>query len=266
MNQIFYISRKPAEDFLTALDKAFKLMLEPIPQLTKAFVEGLIRLQKPYEGLLPLPKEQKPIILILDHYEKVTSDFALWLSEYLLKEKELQLHPIRLVIAGRYSLRKKFPRNRDLIFERQLDKFDQPQTEAYLKEIGITDPKEIREISKATDGFPFHLDLIRQQKEEGREINCSRDNRELVNRLLEGLNPIQKQVVQLAAYSRWFDEALIQKLMEANGIDFHTAVDANVNSFEWLIGREFVIEEDYFRLNDVARDVLRRSQCKANFG
>ena len=241
-----------------------QLMLEPIPQLTKAFVEGLIRLQKPYEGLLPLPKEQKPIILILDHYEKVTSDFALWLSEYLLKEKELQLHPIRLVLAGRYSLRKKFPRNRDLIFERQLEKFDQRQTEAYLKEIGITDAKKIREISKATDGFPFHLDLIRQQKEEGREINCSRDNRELVDRLLEGLNPTQKQVVQLAAYSRWFDEALIQKLMEANGIDFHTAVDANVNSFEWLIGREFVSEEDYFRLNDVARDVLRRSQCKAN--
>ncbi len=241
-----------------------QLMLEPIPQLTKAFVEGLIRLQKPYEGLLPLPKEQKPIILILDHYEKVTSDFDLWLSEYLLKEKELQLHPIRLVLAGRYSLRKKFPRNRDLIFERQLEKFDQRQTEAYLKEIGITDPKEIREFSKATDGFPFHLDLIRQQKEEGRKINCSRDNRELVDRLLEGLNPTQKQVVQLAAYSRWFDEALIQKLMEANGIDFHTAVDANVNSFEWLIGREFVSEEDYFRLNDVARDVLRRSQCKAN--
>jgi tetratricopeptide (TPR) repeat protein len=241
-----------------------QLMLKPIPQLTKAFVEGLIRLQKPYEGFIPLPKEQKPIILILDHYEKVTSDFALWLSEYLLKEKELQLHPIRLVIAGRYSLRKKFPRNRDLIFERQLDKFDQRQTEAYLKEIGITDPKKIREISKATDGFPFHLDLIRQQKEEGREINCSRDNRELVDRLLEGLNPIQQQVVQLAAYCRWFDEALIQKLMEANGIDFQTAVDANVNSFEWLIGREFVSEEDYFRLNDVARDVLRRSQCKAN--
>jgi len=240
-----------------------QLMLEPIPQLTKAFVEGLIRLQKPYEGLLPLPKEQKPIILILDHYEKVTSDFDLWLSEYLVKEKELQLHPIRLVLAGRYSLRKKL-RNRDLIFERQLEKFDQPQTEAYLKRIGITDPKEIREISKATDGFPFHLDLIRQQMEEGRKINCSRDNRELVNRLLEGLNPTQKQVVQLAAYCRWFDEALIQKLMEANGIDFQTAVDTHLNCFGWLIEREFVIEEDYFRLNDVARDVLRRSQCKAN--
>lgn len=241
-----------------------QLMLEPIPQLTKAFVEGLIRLQKPYEGFIPLPKEQKPIILILDHYEKVTSDFDLWLSEYLLKEKDLQLHPIRLVLAGRYSLRKKFPRNRDLIFERQLEKFDKPQTEAYLKRIGITAPREIREISKATDGFPFHLDLIRKQKEEGRKINCSRDNRELVDRLLEGLNPTQKQVVQLAAYCRWFDEPLIQKLMEANRIDFHTAVDANVNSFEWLIGREFVIEEDYFRLNDVARDVLRRSQYKVN--
>jgi tetratricopeptide (TPR) repeat protein len=202
--------------------------------------------------------------LILDHYEKVTSDFDLWLSEYLLKEKELQLHPIRLVLAGRYSLRKKFPRNRDLIFERQLEKFDKHQTETYLKKIGITDPKEIREISKATDGFPFHLDLIRHQKEEGRKINCSRDNRELVDRLLEGLNPTQKQVVQLAAYCRWFDEAVIQKLMEANGIDFHTDVDANLNCFEWLIGREFVIEEDYFRFNDVARDVLRRSQCKAN--
>jgi len=299
MNQIFYISRKPAEDFLTALDKAFKEEPAEHPLLFQVYGIGgigkstlLEKVQEIHQqqGHIAkfdfsgkIPANETPLKVMVELYDqlpkpdiwkrelfksdpfiRLCKQYDLWLSEYLLKEKELQLHPIRLVLAGRYSLRKKFPRSRDLIFERQLEKFDQRQTEAYLKEIGITDPKEIREISKATDGFPFHLDLIRQQMEEGRKINCSRDNRELVNRLLEGLNPTQKQVVQLAAYCRWFDEALVQKLMEANGIDFHTAVDANVNSFEWLIGREFVIEEDYFRLNDVARDVLRRSQCKAN--
>ncbi|RCJ21984.1 hypothetical protein A6770_04985 [Nostoc minutum NIES-26] len=244
-------------------NKLQELMLEPIPQMTKAFVEGLIQFQN--SRLLPLPKAQKqPIILELDHYEKATSDLDLWLGEYLLKDDNLQSHPIRIVVAGRYSLKKKFTRKRDLIFERQLEKFDKNQTEEYLKRIGISEPKEIRQIYQATDGFPFHLDLIRQQKEEGKTINCSRDNKELADRLLEGLTVSQKQVVQLAAYCRWFDEALIWELVAEHYIYFETGVDANLNCFEWLIEREFVVEEDQFRLNDVTRDVLRRSQFKAN--
>jgi tetratricopeptide (TPR) repeat protein len=239
--------------------KLQELMLEPVSQLTKAFVEGLIQIQK--ARLLPLPTSQtKPIILVLDHYEKATSDLNLWLTEYLLKESDLQSQPIRFVVAGRYSLKKKSPRNRDLIFERQLEKFDKIQTEEYLNKIGITEPKIIRQIYQATDGFPFHLDLIRQQKEEGREINCSRDNKELVDRLLEGLTSNQKQVMHLAAYCRWFDEALIQKLVTANCID----KDENSNWFEWLIERELVVEENQFRLHDVVRDILRRSHFKAN--
>ncbi|MFN6571296.1 tetratricopeptide repeat protein [Dendronalium sp. ChiSLP03b] len=244
-------------------NKLQELMLEPIPQMTKAFVEGLIQFQN--SRLLPLTKAQKqPILLVLDHYEKATSDLDLWVGEYLLKEDNLQSNPIRIVVAGRYSLKKKFSRKRDLIYERQLEKFDKNQTEEYLKRIGITEPKEIRQIYQATDGFPFHLDLIRQQKEEGKTINCSRDNKELADRLLEGLTTTQKQVVQLAAYCRWFDEALIWELVADHYIDFLTGVDANLNCFEWLIEREFVVEEDQFRLNDVTRDVLRRSQFKAN--
>ncbi|AFZ24456.1 TPR repeat-containing protein [Cylindrospermum stagnale PCC 7417] len=239
--------------------KLQELMLEPIPELTKAFVEGLIQNQN--ARLVRLPNSpKKPIILVLDHYEKAASDLNSWLVEYLLKQSGLQSQPIRIVVAGRYSLRKQASRERDLIFERQLEKFDNKQTEEYLKKISITDTKQIRQIYQATDGFPFHLDLIRQQKEEGRDINCSRDNKELVDRLLEGLTSNQKQVMHLAAYCRWFDEALIQKLVTANGID----KDEKINWFEWLIERELVVEENQFRLHDVVRDILRRSHFKAN--
>ena len=248
----------------TKRDKQLQeLMLEPIPQLTKAFVQGLLQLQN--ARLSQIQKVQSPpIILVLDHYEKATSDLNLWLSEYLLKEKELQPQPIRIVAAGRYSLKKKSHKIRNLIYERELEKFDKKQTEAYLKKIGITESREIQQIYQATGGFPFHLDSIRQQHEEGRKINCSRNNRELVDRLLEDLTPAQKQVIQLAAYCRWFDEPLIQELMAANGLDFQTAADASLNCFEWLSQQELVIEDDHFYLKDVPRDVLRRWQCKAN--
>ncbi|MEP0752996.1 tetratricopeptide repeat protein [Trichocoleus sp. Lan] len=248
----------------TKRDKQLQeLLLEPIPQLTKAFVEGLLQIQN--ARLIQLQKVQNPpIILVLDHYEKATSDLNLWLSEYLLKEKDLQPQPIRIVAAGRYSLKKKSQKIRNLIYERELERFDKKQTEAYLKKIGITEPREIQQIYQATGGFPFHLDLIRQQHEEGRKINCSRDNRELVDRLLEDLTPAQKQVIQLAAYCRWFDESLIQELMAANRLNFKTDADASLNCFEWLSQQELVIEDDHFRLKDVARDVLRRWQCKKN--
>ncbi|BAZ30843.1 hypothetical protein NIES4074_33100 [Cylindrospermum sp. NIES-4074] len=244
----------------TKQDKKLQdLMLEPIPKLTKAFVEGLIQNQK--ARLLTLQKLQKqPIILVLDHYEKATFDCNLWLVEYLLKESDLKSQPIRILVAGRYSLKKKSPRERALIFERQLEKFDNKQTEEYLKKIGINDNQQIRQIYQATDGFPYHLDFIRQQQEEGKVINCSRDNKQLVDRLLEGLTPNEKQVMHLAAYCRWFDEELIQKLLTANGID----KNEKSNWFEWLIERELVVEEDQFRLHDVVRDILRRSHFKAN--
>jgi hypothetical protein len=207
MNQIFYISRKPAEDFLTALDKAFKEEPAEHPLLFQVYGIGgigkstlLEKVQEIHQqqGHIAkfdfsgkIPANETPLKVMVELYDqlpkpdiwkrelfksdpfiRLCKQYDLWLSEYLLKEKELQLHPIRLVLAGRYSLRKKFPRSRDLIFERQLEKFDQRQTEAYLKEIGITDPKEIREISKATDGFPFHLDLIRQQKKRGERLTA----------------------------------------------------------------------------------------------
>ncbi|MBD1878113.1 tetratricopeptide repeat protein [Coleofasciculus sp. FACHB-T130] len=70
--------------------------------------------------------------------------------------------------------------------------------------------------------------------------------------------------MQLAAYCRWFDESLIQKLIVANGLDFQTGADTSLNCFEWLSQQELVIEDDHFYLKDVARDVLRRWQCKAN--
>ncbi|NER33877.1 MAG: tetratricopeptide repeat protein [Oscillatoria sp. SIO1A7] len=236
-----------------------ELMLEPIPQLTKAFVAGLVWIQKPPTRF----QKPTPMLLLLDHLEKSSPDLQFWL-ELLLEERDLQSQPIRILAAGRYSLRKKLSKSSGLIFSRELEEFDKKETKEYLKDIGIEDRNQVRQIYGATDGFPFHLDLIRQQKEEGRPIKLSRDNKELADRLMEGLDQSQKQVVQLAAYLRWFDEAAIQYLMAENDLDFETAASASQNCFQWLLEREFVIEEEHYRLNDVARDVLRRFQCKNN--
>ena len=63
------------------------LMLEPIPKLTQAFVEGIIQ-----------KAQQRPVVLILDTYEKVTADIDTWLWQYLLEHKALKNHKVRIVV------------------------------------------------------------------------------------------------------------------------------------------------------------------------
>ncbi|WP_041933285.1 hypothetical protein [Gloeothece verrucosa] len=49
-------------------------------------------------------------------------------------------------------------------------------------------------------------------------------NQDIVNLLLQGLNGIQKKVVQLAACCRWFDKRVIQYLIgQEKHLDFNCA-------------------------------------------
>jgi hypothetical protein len=127
------------------------LMLEPIPKLTQAFAQGLIQRTQ---------KQKRPVVLVLDTYEKVPPEIDSWLWQYLLQDTALKSYPVRLVTAGRRSLQekeswRKLQQDRDLIYEQRLEEFDKKQTEEYLKNIGITKAGEIQKIFKATKGLPY---------------------------------------------------------------------------------------------------------------
>lgn len=235
-----------------------ELMLDPLPKLTQAFAAGVIQKSK-----------LRPVVLELDTYEKASSDFDAFLCKYLLADTALQDYPVRIVMAGRYSLKSKryqrmFQHHSNLIYECQLEKFDKGETKSYLKEIGIVQLNEVRQFTQATKGFPYFLKLIKDQKDNGQSIKVSRDSDEIVDRLLDGLTSEQKKVVQLAAYCRWFNRPIIQHLVDVNLVGKSKSTEEQVDWFDWLIERDFVIREDTYRIDDVARDVIRAAQHRAD--
>ena len=230
-----------------------ELIENPIPQFAKASIETLITSSK-----------QKPILLFLDTYEKASSEFSTFLCQFLLADEKLQKVSVRIVIAGRYRLSNKryqrmFQQYNSLISEKQLDKFTSEETNTYLQEIGITKPNEVRKFWKATKGYPYYLNLIRKQKENGKTVKLSRGGQDIVDLLLDGLSETERKIVILAAYCRWFDKPIIEYLVEKNNI-----VDKPKENFwfDWLVNLDFVIDDENYRLDDVARDVIRQTEHK----
>ncbi len=233
-----------------------ELMLDPLPKLTQAFAEGVIQ-----------KSQLQPIVLELDTYEKASSDFDAFLCKHLLGDTALQTYPVRIVMAGRYSLKNKryqrmFQHHGNLIYECQLEKFDKDETKKYLKAIGIVQSDEVRRMTQASKGLPYFLSLIKAQKDNGRPISILRESDEIVDRLLDGLTAIQKQLVELASYCRWFDSPMIQYLVKV-GLTGKNQ-EEQFDWFDWLIERDFVISEDTYRIHDVARDVIRAAQHRKN--
>jgi tetratricopeptide (TPR) repeat protein len=230
-----------------------ELMMEPLPQLTQAFVEGLIQ------------KAETPLVLVLDTYEKAPREIDNWLWQHLLANSNLKPHKVRIVVAGRYPLLEESGKqnlllDRDLVYEQRLDEFNKEQAKVYLQRIGINRPREIQQIYRVTRGLPYYLNWIEREKEADREIDFSRSNPAISHLFLQGLNLRQKQLVQMAACCRWFNRVLMRKLTVSQGLDFQTAADENFDCFEWLTQRSFVeFVQGSYRLDDVARDDLRLS-------
>lgn len=231
-----------------------ELMLEPLPKLTEAFIDGLISRSK-----------KKNIVLILDTFEKTSADVDTWLRQFFLVNSKLKSSNVRVVIAGRYRLGRRegwkdltTSRASSLFQEFPLNEFNKEQTKQYLTKIGITNEDQIRKLQRNTKGLPFHLDLIRQDKEEGEAINFVE---EIADRLLKALNTDQKKLVEFAACCRWFDQPLLEKMANFLDLDFNEGVDVSQNCFEWLKQLDIV---EYVResngkycIKDVARDTIR---------
>ncbi|EKU98480.1 TPR repeat-containing protein [Leptolyngbya sp. PCC 7375] len=229
-----------------------KLMLEPLAELTQAFADGLKQ-----------QAQKRPVVLMLDTYEKVPLVLDTWLWRTLLGNTRLMDYPVRLVIAGRRNIRReegwrKLHQDTNCIYERTFDKFTPEQTTDYLSQIGLTDETEIQNIYQVTRGLPYYLNWVREQREKNLPLNLTEGNQEIVRLLSEGLSNPQKTVVQLSACCRWFDLSVIRHLTEHYDLDFATAVDDTRNCFGWLIQQNFVEPAgNSWRVDDVARDVFR---------
>ena len=70
-----------------------ELMLEPLPKLTEAFLESC-------------KQRKKPVILVLDTYEKVPTDIDVWLWKYLIGNAKFTDSNVYIIIAGRNNILK----------------------------------------------------------------------------------------------------------------------------------------------------------------
>lgn len=234
------------------------IMLDPQPKLTQAFAETLIQLS-----------QEMPIVLWLDTYEKAQKDFNEFLGNELLQDTPLRDFPVRIAMAGRYKLshgryQGKFKeRENPLIREYALIQFDEQETQKYLADIGVTNKGFVRRIWRATQGYPYYLNLLKKQKEESGKITLSGGQSSMVDLLLEGFNETEQRVVKLAAHCRWFDRPLIRNLLQKFEVSdiLNDCKNGNkIDWFKWLTERDFAIPDDQYRIDDVARSEIRKTQ------
>jgi len=117
----------------------------------------------------------------------------------------------------------------------------------------------VRRIWRATQGYPYYLNLLKKQKEDDGKITLSGGQSGMVNLLLDGLNETEQRVVKLAAHCRWFDQQLIQALLQEFG-EANILFGNGINWFKWLTERDFTISDGSYRIDDVARSVIRETQ------
>jgi tetratricopeptide (TPR) repeat protein len=209
-------------------------------------------------------------VLILDTYEKAQSYLNQWLWQYLVEDTALSSAPVRLVVVGRRSLQadegwRKLNQDRKLLLEVPLKKFSKKDTEEYLKQIGIENGGIRAKIYKATQGLPYYLDLVRKQREQGEEPDFSKGNQEIAKLLLQGIEPRHQEVLYVVACCRWFDRAMIRYLLRGVDLGLQQDADNAEGYFEWLKDSYFVeFTKGHYRLDDVARDVFRKSYFQEN--
>ena len=236
----------------TKKDRELKeLMLAPIPKLTAAFVEGLAN-------------RKKPVVLTFDTYEKVTPDIDNWLWQSLIANTKISQSKIKLVISGRRNLLKtecwrKLQQDHNYICVQGLDRFDKPQTQAYLNQIPLTDETQQKQIFTVTKGLPYYLDWISRQIQAGFSLDFSQGNQEIAKLLLQGLTESQKRLIQFSACCRWFDGGIIREILDSQSvINFEDDIHGYSDAMQWLQNRDFVeYVQGKYRLDDVARDVFR---------
>lgn len=237
-----------------------EFLLDPLSELTQAFVEDLFE-----------KANGRPIFIIMDTYEKAPLDVDGWVCHYLSANMDLRKFNIFVLSAGRHGLLKteswkKIQQDYRLVFERGLHQFNKQETCLYLEKIGITQQEHIQSIYQTTRGLPYYLNWIREQREQGKQLDFSHGKLEIVDLLLQGLDSDQALIVQMVSCCHWFDRSIVQYIISKSDckLDFLTS-ENELDCFEWLKRRDFIKFAQYqYQLDDVARDIFRFSLWQEN--
>ena len=236
-------------------EKLKALMLNPLLELTKAFVKSLEAKAK-----------VQPLLLVLDFYEKVPVEVDRWLCGTLLGNTSLQAYPVRIVSAGRKRLLNKDHwserhQNDSAVYEQELKSFEDEQAREYLQKIGITDGERIKRIITATRGLPYYLNWVREEYNKGQEPDFTEGAQEIKKLLLRQFTSHETQLVQIVACCRRFDGDLIKHLTHCEALEIPLQEKETAKGrFHWLLDLPFTQRtEAEHRFDDVARDVLRQA-------
>ncbi|MEM9212906.1 MAG: tetratricopeptide repeat protein [Cyanobacteria bacterium P01_F01_bin.150] len=234
-----------------------KLLQSPLSELTHAFIQVLVKKSKNY-----------PIVLALDTYEKAGTDFDIWALYFLLRNSFLTRlkHNIFVIISSRLSLMekkgwRKLQQDSEMIYSTRLSRFNLEQTQHYLSQVNTLDKSKINTIFQTTKGLPYYLKWVKDELILGRKIDFSIGNEIVASLILDShYSKSQKKIIQIAACCRWFNREMLVEITRYFEIPLFIKDEKELDSFNWIKDQSFVeFSEKSYRLNDVARDILRRS-------
>lgn len=237
-----------------------------VPELTRAFVDGLNRLTA---TLSRQAKRNQRVLLFFDTFDKQASIITPWLLNTFLPMNVSQ--NIVLVIASRQPLDQYTadgPNDWGAYLEQEalhsmpLQVFTESEASEYLAKRGNLDPTRVLDILEASQGLPEFLSLIANKP----NVNPTAT---IVDNILEGIpdeDPKKRLSLSGSHFSRAFnrdDMDAFQALPEKHA--FLTKDNAaNDGLFSWLTKRDFVQSnwEGYYRYVDYVQELFNRREFK----
>lgn len=232
-------------------------LLDPIADLTRAFVQELNRLVGISKVPGSRPTKRRRVILFFDTFEQLAEVAGSWLLEYFL-QADINSN-IVLIIAGRTPLghatsspKRWLPYyDSQIIYSISLNSFTQDETGDYLEERGITDPDRKQTIWRLSRGLPLYLGLLTSNPQS--EVDPTKDVVVNFLRWIPEQDQLKRRLVLNAAL---FSKPFTQDDLEAFQ---YVSEDERSALYDWLTGLPFVrSQEGQYRYHELVQELFSR--------
>lgn len=232
--------------------------MDPVGSLTEAFVRDLNA----------IATSQDRILLLLDAYERAPH-IQEWLRLGLVNGQVPLDRRILVIVSSRDFLDEDWRALGRPLVELPLGPLDAASREEYLREIGLTDERQIRSLAESSKGVPFLLELLAElavldldgSHEKSGDFRDS--TRAFVERLLNHLPNSRRQEVEAASVLRGFHRESLSAVVErtVREEDFRTLTNLSFlrkrAEGDWAIQEE-LREEIENTLQERAPETWRR--------
>jgi hypothetical protein len=232
-------------------------LIDPVLDLTRAFVEELNRFVEMAAVPGSRQVKQRRIVLFFDTFEHLANVATPWLLDYFLQANIS--NNVVLVVAGRTPIehsatdpKRWLPYfDNETIYSMYLNCFTQDETRDYLAERGITDPDHVQTIWQLSRGLPLYLGLITSNPRGGFD-----PTKDVVVNFLRWLPEHDQMKRRLVLDAALFSRPFTQDDLEAFK---YVAEDERSALYDWLIGLPFVrYLEGRYRYHEVVQELFSR--------